>query len=77
MMGEPIKEYGFKLEDKENFCDGKNAYFQVKVKGPNDKGKMFFWAERDESKWNVTRIELELSSQEDKRLLVKKDERSQ
>ncbi|XP_063701662.1 uncharacterized protein LOC134831777 [Culicoides brevitarsis] len=76
LMGEPIKELGFKLEDKKNFADGKNAHFEVKVKGPKDSGKMYLWAERVEEKWNVKRIELELKSQENKRLVVKKEENS-
>lgn len=73
-LGEPIKEHGFDLTDSEhNFCYGNKAQFEVSVKGPKDKGKMFFWAERAESKeWIVTRLELELKSIPDKRLIVQK-----
>lgn len=40
MLGEPIKDIGLNLGDnKNNYCDGKNAKFEVKVKGPQDKGK--------------------------------------
>lgn len=42
-LGEPIKEYGFDLTDPEhNFCDGKNAGFEVIVNGSKDKGNIFF-----------------------------------
>lgn len=74
LLGEPIKELGFDLEDKENETDGKYAFFKVRVKGPNDRGTMYFWADRPEfgAKWNVNRIELELKDQPDRRLVVKK-----
>lgn len=39
LLGEPIKQLGFKASDPENFCDGKTAQFHVRVKGPKDKGK--------------------------------------
>lgn len=73
-LGEPIKETGFDLTDSQhNYCDGKSAQFEVSVKGPKDKGKMYFWAERAESKeWIVNRLELELNSIRDKRLIVQK-----
>lgn len=96
-LGQPIKDTGFDLGDEQhNFCDGKNAQFEVSVKGlfarqfnfsfrrtlrttclhttgPKDKGTMYFWAERDESEeWNVNRLELELKSIPDKRLIVLK-----
>lgn len=73
-MGEPIKETGFDLADPQhNFCDGTRAQFEVSVKGPKDKGKMYFWAERAESKeWFVNRLEVELNSIPDKRLIVQK-----
>ncbi|KAG4071702.1 hypothetical protein HA402_011856 [Bradysia odoriphaga] len=71
-LGQPIKETGFDLGDNEhNFCDGNKAQFEVSIKGPKDKGKMYFWAERAESKeWIVNRLEVELNSVPDKRLIV-------
>lgn len=74
-LGEPIKETGFDLTDPQhNFCDGTNAQFEVSVKGPKDKGKMYFWAERGENskEWFVNRLEVELNSIPDKRLIVQK-----
>lgn len=73
-LGQPIKEIGFDLGDNEhNFCDGQNAQFEVSIKGPKDKGKMFFWAERAENKdWIVNRLEVEFNSVPDKRLIVQK-----
>lgn len=75
LLGEPIKELGFEMEDKENFSDGKTAHFRVKVKGSKERGIMYFWAERPEigTSWTVNRIELELKNQPEKRLLVKRE----
>lgn len=66
----------FDLSDgQKNFCDGQTARFEVNVKGPKDRGVMCFWADRtDETGWLVKRVELELKSQPDRRLLVKKTE---
>lgn len=73
-LGEPIKEIGFDLGDTErNYCDGKWAQFEVSVKGPKDKGTVYFWAQRaDDQQWIVNRLELELNSMPDKRLIVQK-----
>ncbi|XP_054738737.1 uncharacterized protein LOC129244871 [Anastrepha obliqua] len=75
LLGEPIREIGFDLGDTKNFADGKNAQFEVRVKGAKDKGKMFFWATRTpEEGWLLDRLELELQSQPEKRFLIKKAE---
>lgn len=76
LLGEPIKDAGFDLADKENKSDHYNAFYKVKVIGPNNRGIMYFWAERQDIKesWNVKRIELELKDQPDRRLVVKKEE---
>ncbi|KAJ6642229.1 hypothetical protein Bhyg_07176 [Pseudolycoriella hygida] len=73
-LGQPIKETGFDLSDSErNYCDGNKAHFEVSVKGPKDKGKMFFWAERKETKeWFINRLEVEFDSVPGKRLVVQK-----
>lgn len=39
LLGEPIKQRGFKLGAPENFLTSDEAQFQVNVKGPNDTGK--------------------------------------
>lgn len=83
MLGEPIKEKGFDLGDPmRNFCTDRLAQFEVKVVGPKDKGTMFFWAERpgekcaeatvDDRNWHVSRLELEVNSIPDRRLVVKR-----
>ncbi|XP_039954136.1 uncharacterized protein LOC126756414 [Bactrocera neohumeralis] len=78
LLGEPIKELGFDLSDSSNFSDGQIAQFMVHVKGVKDKGKMYFWANRTpDSSWFIDRLELELSSQPDKRFLIKKSETMQ
>ncbi|XP_055837881.1 uncharacterized protein LOC129906231 [Episyrphus balteatus] len=74
LLGEPIKEIGFDLADeKKNSCDGNKAHFEVSVKGPKDKGTIFFWATRtDELGWVLDKLDLEVKSQPDKRFLIKK-----
>lgn len=58
-------------DSQHNFCDGAKAQFEVSIKGPKDKGKMYFWAERADSKeWIVNRLEVELYKIPDKRLIV-------
>lgn len=58
-------------DSEHNFCDGTMAQFEVSLKGPKDKAKMYFWAERADSKeWIVKRLEVELNSIPDKRLVV-------
>lgn len=95
LMGEPIHQLSFDIGDENNWCDGYRAKFNVRVKGPKDKGKsflhfmchmlcfdpkydpfltgrVFFWATTDaDGKWTVNRVELELKSQPDRRLLIK------
>lgn len=83
LLGEPIKEHGFDLgKSQSNFCTTTAAQFEVKVRGPKDKGTMFFWADRDPiaveqkttSEWNISRLELEVNSIPDRRMIVKKPE---
>lgn len=75
LLGEPIKEIGFDLGDEyRNFSDGKNARFEVSVKGPKEKGTLFFWAMKDDNTWNVHRMELQLKNDPTKRLFIKNDE---
>lgn len=38
LMGEPIKQLGFRVDDPENYMTTDDAQFYVNVKGPNDKG---------------------------------------
>lgn len=74
LLGEPIKDYLLDISDKEsNYTTAENAHYQVPVKGPKDKGKLYFWAKKNinDDMWTVNRIELELKSDKSKRLLVK------
>jgi Cytochrome oxidase complex assembly protein 1 len=72
MLGEPMKEVGVDIGHP-NYADSEKAHFEVKLKGPNAKGSMFFWAEKikEVEDWNVSRIEFQLKD-DDKRLVVKK-----
>ncbi|XP_031641109.1 uncharacterized protein LOC116352554 [Contarinia nasturtii] len=74
LLGEPIKQRGFRLSDTSNWMTSEEAQFKVNVKGPNDKGKMHLWARpngTDDENWSVMRIELEVDKHPDRRLLVK------
>lgn len=57
-----------------NYANSEKAHFEVKLKGSTAKGSMFFWAERlkDSESWNVSRIELQMKDDKEKRLLIKK-----
>ncbi|XP_013106882.1 uncharacterized protein LOC106086671 [Stomoxys calcitrans] len=75
LLGEPIKNMGFDIGDANNACDGDKANFEVSVKGSKERGKMFFWATRNEKDWLVDHLELELKSQPDKRFIIKSSDK--
>lgn len=75
VLGEPIKDMGFDFGVEMNkFADGKIDGFVVPVKGVNQRGKLHFWAENRDEKWHITRAELELDKDPDRRLLLRKVE---
>ncbi|XP_039437380.1 uncharacterized protein LOC120418915 [Culex pipiens pallens] len=75
VLGEPIKDMGFDFGVEMNkFADGKIDGFVVPVKGVNQRGKLHFWAENRDEKWHITRAELELDKDPDRRLLLRKAE---
>nr|CAI5867817.1 unnamed protein product [Callosobruchus analis] len=74
LLGEPIKDLKIEIDDTErNYFKGNIAKYEVPVKGSKKRGKVYFWAEKNEKegKWLVKRIELELNDDKSKRLLVK------
>lgn len=72
-LGEPIKDRRFKLSDSDNnFSDGNLARFKIPVTGPKDRGTYYFWAERENDVWTITKAELELKSKPDVRMVVVK-----
>ena len=74
LLGEPIRDKLLDLDDTtKNYTEEINAHYEVPVKGPKDRGVMFFWASRPDhhTAWNVDRIELELKSDTNRRLVVK------
>lgn len=71
VLGEPIKDAGFDIGHP-NYADSEKAHFEVKVKGSKERGALFFWSERVDDKWNITRAELELKNDPEKRLVIKK-----
>lgn len=71
-MGEPIKEMGFDFSNPNNICDADHAQFEVKVRGPKDKGVLYFWATNHLNKgWLVDRLELEANQHPNKRFLLR------
>lgn len=74
ILGEPIREVGIDLGEPNVYKPDK-AYVEVAVKGSQNRGTLYFWAEKpnEAEQWNVSRIELQLKD-DDKRLLIKKSE---
>ncbi|KDR23431.1 hypothetical protein L798_05793 [Zootermopsis nevadensis] len=76
LLGEPIKSGNVDLGNTTaNVCDATHAQLEVPVKGPKNKGTLFFCAKRvdPEQKWNVYRMELGLKNDPNRRLLIKND----
>lgn len=72
-LGEPIKDKGFKITDKENnYFDGKTARFSIPVSGSKERGTFYFWANRVNEQWIINKAELELKSKTDQRLVIVK-----
>lgn len=80
LLGEPIKTGQINLGDtSKNFCDGYKAQFEVPVKGPQSKGTMYFWAERENPQvnWDVYKVLLDIDGVKDKRLVIKDTTKSE
>jgi cytochrome c oxidase assembly factor 1 len=76
LLGEPIKSGNVDLGNSTaNFCDSTRAQLEIPVRGPKNKGTLYFWAERldPQQKWNVYRMELGLKNDPSRRLLIKND----
>nr|CAD7447210.1 unnamed protein product [Timema bartmani] len=74
LFGEPIKDGHLNLGDSENnFCDSYRAQFQVPVRGPDHKGTLHLWAEREthQHNWNVYKLELEVQGNSNKRIVLR------
>lgn len=73
LMGEPIRDGTLDLGDSaNNFCTGKEAQFQVPVKGPKLDGTLYLFASRPDygQQWNVDRLELGLKDDPSRRILL-------
>ncbi|KAK5648932.1 hypothetical protein RI129_003824 [Pyrocoelia pectoralis] len=76
LLGEPLQMGKVDVTDTENnWTKTLSAHYEVPVKGSKQKGMLYFWAERKSEldKWSINRIELQLDSDTNKRLLVKGD----
>uniref|UniRef100_A0A0P4X256 Cytochrome oxidase complex assembly protein 1 n=1 Tax=Scylla olivacea TaxID=85551 RepID=A0A0P4X256_SCYOL len=79
LMGEPIRDGRLDLGDNiNNFCTGKEAQFQVPLKGTKQTGILYLWASRSDSiqPWCVDRLELSVEDQPGKRILLRKEHTS-
>lgn len=75
-LGEPIKDYNFKLSDAEsNSSSTEDAHFCIPIKGPKDKGHYYFWAHKIDNEWKITKAELKLNSKPDQLLVIVKEQK--
>ncbi|XP_034479848.1 uncharacterized protein LOC117785744 [Drosophila innubila] len=75
ILGEPIRESGFDMANVNNTCDANKAQLEVTVRGPKDKGTLFFWATNNlDQGWLIDRLELEAKQHPNKRFLLKKSD---
>ncbi|CAG0886353.1 unnamed protein product [Darwinula stevensoni] len=72
VMDQPIWSGRVNLRDEFNYANGLKAKIAIPVKGPKDRGTLYVWAERPDYKdeWTITRLELGLKSEPEKRLLI-------
>lgn len=73
LLGEPIKDLRFRLSNKENVCNFDNVRLLVPVEGSKQFGVYYYWANKIEDHWKVTKAELELGDDKMKRLVIVKD----
>lgn len=73
LLGEPVEDLRFRLSNKENVCDFKNARLLVPVKGTKQYGVYYYWANNIEDHWKITKAELELGDDKMKRLVIVKN----
>lgn len=74
ILGEPIRDCLIDIGNTEkNYTYDSSAHYEIPIKGSKENGVLYFWAKKSnvEDKWSVTRIELELKSDPNKRLLIK------
>lgn len=72
LLGEPMKDGRVDIGNSEkNFTKDDKAQYEVPVKGPKQKGMIYFWAAKQDTEWVVTRIELGLQNEPNRRLLIK------
>lgn len=76
LLGEPIRIGSVDVSDNEkNWSNTLSAHLEVPVKGPKQRGTLYFWANRQntEDQWNIHRMELQLHNEHNRRLLIKGD----
>lgn len=75
LLGEPIKDRSIDVGDEDkNFCKENKAQYEIPLKGPKQRGKLYLWASRknEDAPWELNKLELELGKNSDKRLVIKK-----
>jgi cytochrome c oxidase assembly factor 1 len=72
LLGEPMKDGRVDIGNSEkNFTKDDKAQYEVPIKGPKQKGMIYFWAAKQDTEWVVKRIELGLQNEPNRRLLIK------
>jgi hypothetical protein len=75
-LGEPIQECKIQTTNRKNYgTDGKKSWINVPVKGPNDKGYLFyeFPVVEDGKPIELTKVELSVNKMKDYKLLIKRE----
>lgn len=74
LLGEPIKDNMFNVGDtKRNYTKDLLLHYEIPIKGSKQRGTLHYWGERmnKDEEYNLTRMELELKGEPNRRLLIK------
>lgn len=72
LLGEPIKDLNVEVGDTtRNYTKDNKSRYEVPLRGSKERGRLYFWAEKESDKWIVKRMELEVGKDDSKRLLLK------
>ncbi|XP_077295192.1 uncharacterized protein LOC143917480 [Arctopsyche grandis] len=72
LLGEPFRVVDWSPKDKSNNCDGDTASLQFPVNGSKKKATYYFWANRIDERWIITKAELQFIDDPNRRLVVVK-----
>ncbi|KAL7638752.1 UNVERIFIED_CONTAM: hypothetical protein RMT77_010285 [Armadillidium vulgare] len=79
-MGAPIRDGKIDLgNDENNYCTGKEAKFEIPVRGSKKSGTFYIFASRKEfsDNWTIDRLELGIEDVPGKRILIVDNQENQ